>query len=125
MHLACTDESTAVAVELSPGQAGDAPRFGGLFDAARGRVPAFHIGGPGCLLSADRIRHKPVDRTGEEEAWGWLPEGPCTVGFTAGASTPNNKVGEAIERVFELKGVDLRSAIGARGDPAEALPSPR
>ena len=40
MHLACTDESTAVAVELSPGQAGDAPRFGGLFDAARGRVPA-------------------------------------------------------------------------------------
>ena len=40
MHLACTDEDTAVAVELTRGQAGDAPRFGPLLDAALERVGA-------------------------------------------------------------------------------------
>jgi transposase len=39
VHLACTDEDTAVAVELTPGQAGDAPQFDGLFEAACERVP--------------------------------------------------------------------------------------
>jgi 4-hydroxy-3-methylbut-2-enyl diphosphate reductase len=34
----------------------------------------------------------------------WLPEGPITVGLTAGASTPNNVVGEVIERVLALRG---------------------
>jgi hypothetical protein len=29
-HLACTDERTAVATVLTPGQAGDAPAFKGL-----------------------------------------------------------------------------------------------
>ena len=37
--MICTDEDTAVAVVLTPGQAGDAPRFGELFDAATDRVP--------------------------------------------------------------------------------------
>ena len=39
VHLACTDENSAVAVELTPGQAGDAPQFEELFDAAYERVP--------------------------------------------------------------------------------------
>ena len=38
----------------------------------------------------------------------WMPQGPVTVGVTAGASTPNNKVGEAIERVFATRGVELK-----------------
>src|SRR5205085_526216 len=38
VHLACTDEDTAVAVTLTPGQAGDAPQFGALLDGAVGRV---------------------------------------------------------------------------------------
>ena len=39
MHLICTDESTAVEVTVTPGQAGGAPQFDGLFAAARARVP--------------------------------------------------------------------------------------
>jgi transposase len=37
--LVCIDENTAVGVELTPGQAGDAPQFEPLFEAARERVP--------------------------------------------------------------------------------------
>ncbi|MBI1346646.1 IS5 family transposase [bacterium] len=39
IHLACTDEDTAIAVELTPGQAGDAPQFSQLFQTAQQRVP--------------------------------------------------------------------------------------
>lgn len=35
----CTDEDTAVAARLTPGQAGDAPQFGPLLDEALERVP--------------------------------------------------------------------------------------
>ena len=36
----------------------------------------------------------------------WLPAGPFTLGLTAGASTPNNKIGEALLRVLRIRGVD-------------------
>jgi len=37
----------------------------------------------------------------------WLPtDRPLRVGITAGASTPNNKIGQAIARVFGIRGVD-------------------
>ena len=39
VHLAATDEDTAVEVLLTPGQAGDAPQFDALFAAAAARVP--------------------------------------------------------------------------------------
>jgi len=41
---------------------------------------------------------------------GWLPDsGPLRVGVTAGASTPNNRIGEAIGRVFATREIDPRS----------------
>jgi 4-hydroxy-3-methylbut-2-en-1-yl diphosphate reductase len=33
-------------------------------------------------------------------------EGPVRVGITAGASTPNNKIGEAVARIFQTRGID-------------------
>ncbi len=33
----------------------------------------------------------------------WLPDGPVTVGLTAGASTPNNVVGEVVLKVLALR----------------------
>jgi 4-hydroxy-3-methylbut-2-enyl diphosphate reductase len=37
----------------------------------------------------------------------WLPEdGAVRVGITAGASTPNNKIGDAIARIFATRGTD-------------------
>ena len=68
-----------------------------------GRVPTYHIADPDCLLSAAEIRHRPVGApstvTGVERVTcGWLPpSGAVSVGLTAGASTPNNIVGQVIE----------------------------
>ena len=36
---------------------------------------------------------------------GCLPEGPFELGITAGASTPNNKIGEALLRVLGIRGI--------------------
>ena len=68
----------------------------------------FHIAEPDALLSATEIRHRPVgapstvqglECTGKD----WLPaEGPVVIGLTAGASTPNNIVGEVIRRLDTL-----------------------
>jgi 4-hydroxy-3-methylbut-2-en-1-yl diphosphate reductase len=66
------------------------------------RVPTFHIAEPDGLISPGEIRHRPVGApstvTGIEVASrDWLPaSGPLTIGLTAGASTPNNIVGEVI-----------------------------
>jgi 4-hydroxy-3-methylbut-2-en-1-yl diphosphate reductase len=67
------------------------------------RVRTYHIADPGCLVSPDELRYRPVGAPstsagGEETARGWLAvSGPVLVGLTAGASTPNNIVGEVIQ----------------------------
>jgi 4-hydroxy-3-methylbut-2-en-1-yl diphosphate reductase len=66
------------------------------------RVPTFHIADPGGLLSANEIRHKPIDVKEEVVTSGWLPAGPVTIGLTSGASTPDNLVGDVIRRLDEL-----------------------
>jgi 4-hydroxy-3-methylbut-2-en-1-yl diphosphate reductase len=66
------------------------------------KVPTFHIADPDGLLSADEIRHKPVDVKEERVTGGWLPSGPVAIGLTAGASTPDNLVGDVIRRLDEL-----------------------
>ena len=42
-------------------------------------------------------------------AEGWLPEGPAVVGLTAGASTPNNKIGLVVARILEVAGLPVPS----------------
>jgi 4-hydroxy-3-methylbut-2-enyl diphosphate reductase len=69
-------------------------------------VPAYHIDDAACILGPDRIRHKPVGQTAEVIQERWLPPGDLIVGLTAGASTPNNKVGEVIEALLRCRGVD-------------------
>jgi len=69
------------------------------------RVRTYHIADPACLLSAGQIRHRPVGApstvTADEVVTeGWLPlTGRVVVGLTAGASTPNNIVGQVIETI--------------------------
>jgi 4-hydroxy-3-methylbut-2-enyl diphosphate reductase len=67
------------------------------------RLPTFHISGADGI-EGPSIRHRPVGGAGETVSTAWLPAGPVTVGLTAGASTPNNVVGEVIERVLGLRG---------------------
>lgn len=69
------------------------------------RVRTYHIAEPDGLMSASEIRHRPVGLPStamgvEAVTTGWLPEeGSLVVGLTAGASTPNNIVGEVIRRL--------------------------
>jgi 4-hydroxy-3-methylbut-2-enyl diphosphate reductase IspH len=42
---------------------------------------------------------------------GWLRADVQVVGVTAGASTPNVKVGETIARIFATRGIDLSAAL--------------
>src|SRR2546422_3377759 len=44
------------------------------------------------------------------------PAGPVTIGVTAGASTPNNKIGETIERIAAMRGLALEPVGGARSE---------
>ena len=69
------------------------------------RVTTFHIADPDCLVSATDVRHRPVGAPSttvsqEQVSRGWLPgKDSLAIGLTAGASTPNNIVGEVIERL--------------------------
>jgi len=69
------------------------------------RVTTYHIADPECLMSKKELRHRPVGAPSttasrEEIARDWLPEERnLVVGLTAGASTPNNIVGQVIERL--------------------------
>ena len=67
------------------------------------RVQTYHIAEPECLVSPEHIRHRPIGapsttKAPEVTTTGWLPTAhQVTVGLTAGASTPNNIVGQVIE----------------------------
>jgi 4-hydroxy-3-methylbut-2-en-1-yl diphosphate reductase len=72
------------------------------------RVTTLHIADPACLISRDEVRHRPVGPPsttvgGEILMRNWLPSaGPLVVGLTAGASTPNNIVGQVIRRLEQF-----------------------
>lgn len=75
----------------------------------------FHIQDAACIdPERGTIRHKPwLDpKAPEVEEEDWQPEGPFRLGITAGASTPNNKIGEAIARILESRGVELPRGAG-------------
>ena len=69
----------------------------------------FHIADARCIDPARAtIQFKPNGTpfdTPEVEAEDWLPSGPLSIGLTAGASTPNNKIGEAIELILQTRGI--------------------
>lgn len=74
------------------------------------RVPTYHIEDPECIdLSSGAIRFRSPGAHGTmQERANWLPDtGPVRVGITAGASTPNNKIGQAVARVFATRGITL------------------
>ncbi|MEK6609584.1 MAG: 4-hydroxy-3-methylbut-2-enyl diphosphate reductase [Gemmatimonadota bacterium] len=72
------------------------------------RVPTYHVEDSACISPEARtIRHKPAGAHEAALAADWLPAEARVVGVTAGASTPNNRVGEVIERVFATRGIEV------------------
>ena len=50
--------------------------------------------------------HRPPGWKSDVIEHGWLTRpGPLRVGITAGASTPNNKIGDAVARIFATRGI--------------------
>ncbi len=75
-------------------------------------IPVFHIEDAESIDSAaGDIRHQPIGSKQEARAAGWLGEAR-TIGITAGASTPNNKIGETIDRICRTAGVTLELPVG-------------
>jgi len=79
-----------------------------LAHLCREYTTTYHIADATCIdPHAGSIRHKPelAADAPELETAGWLPPDKVTIGLTAGASTPNNKIGETIERILATRGV--------------------
>jgi 4-hydroxy-3-methylbut-2-en-1-yl diphosphate reductase len=77
-------------------------------------VRTFHIeDADGVDPASGAIRHQPIGTKAETVTADWLGSSR-TIGITAGASTPNNKVGETIDRICALAGVtaELRAQTG-------------
>ena len=83
-----------------------------LAHMCRGHTVTFHVEDASCIdVESGSIRHKnalAADALEEVES-DWLPEGPFQLGVTAGASTPNNKIGDALVRVLRILGVSPES----------------
>ncbi len=72
--------------------------------ASRG-VRTRHLEDASCVeLPGGALRHRPIGERQEVTEPDWL-EGVRTIGITAGASTPNNKIGETIARVCTALGL--------------------
>jgi 4-hydroxy-3-methylbut-2-en-1-yl diphosphate reductase len=74
-------------------------------------VPTFHVEDADDINpDSGTIRHRPLGAKEETETSGWLPETkPVRIGVTAGASTPNNKIGEAVGRILASRGIDPKT----------------
>ena len=91
-----------------------------LAHMCRQHTRTYHVEDASCIdVEVGTIRHKPVlDPTASEvEDAAWLPDGPFELGITAGASTPNNKIGEALVRVLQIRG--MGSALGTLDRPEQ------
>jgi 4-hydroxy-3-methylbut-2-en-1-yl diphosphate reductase len=69
-------------------------------------VATYHIEDAEAVdVTTGTLRYQPAVKQPEAEVRGWL-EGVSTIGITAGASTPNNKIGETILRICAVAGVE-------------------
>jgi 4-hydroxy-3-methylbut-2-en-1-yl diphosphate reductase len=75
------------------------------------RAPTYHIEAS-TAIDPDQhsIHYRPAAiKHSEADAYDWLPEGPVRVGITAGASTPNNKIGDVVARILATRGLRVEA----------------
>jgi 4-hydroxy-3-methylbut-2-enyl diphosphate reductase len=74
-------------------------------------VPVFHIEDADAVdPAAGSVRHQPIGTKEEATTEGWLGDARV-IGITAGASTPNNKIGETVARICRTAGADLGAVV--------------
>ena len=74
-------------------------------------VRTFHIEDADCIdPDSGSIRHQPVGTKQETVAADWLGSSR-NIGLTAGASTPNNKIGQTVFRIARTRGLDPETLI--------------
>lgn len=81
-------------------------------------VPTYHVeDSTGIDPHARTLHYRPAGiKHSEDTAKGWMPEeGPVRLGITAGASTPNSKIGDAVARIFALRGVSVQQLLAQPG----------
>lgn len=83
-----------------------------LTRVGHGHFPSYHVDGP-AAIEAGSIRHRRSDTGDFVDSEAWLPDGEISIGFTAGASTPDTLLGETIAKVLEVAGAPLDAAVGA------------
>jgi 4-hydroxy-3-methylbut-2-en-1-yl diphosphate reductase len=73
------------------------------------QVPTYHVESPEAIDPDRGVIHYrlPGLKHAETDRSGWLPHGPVQLGITAGASTPNSKIGEAVVRILATRGLEL------------------
>ena len=95
-----------------------------LASMCRDYTVTYHIADAACIdTETGAVRHKPEldPHAPEVIALDWLPEGPFELGITAGASTPNNKIGETLARLLAIRGaLSGAEAVEAAGIAADA-----
>ena len=74
-------------------------------------VRTFHVEDADDIDPASgTIRHRPLGAKEDVESSDWISRtAQVRVGVTAGASTPNNKIGEAVGRIFATMGIDPKT----------------
>lgn len=81
------------------------------------KVKTFHISDSTCIDTEDgTISYKQIGKSDAPivvERWS---ENFNLIGVTAGASTPNNKIGDAIERILMVRGIELSEEYKTAGD---------
>ncbi len=110
--LALLDEPLDVMVVVGGYNSSNTCHLAALVES-RG-IPTFHIQDADCIeVDMGAVRHQPIGAKRETRTEEWLPAAG-SIGITAGASTPNNKIGETLVRICELAGVagELRALTG-------------
>ena len=73
------------------------------------KVPSFHVETPEAIDVEQGTIHHRLAGVAHHEATtpNWLPrDRPARIGITAGASTPNSKIGEAVRRILAIRDAD-------------------
>ncbi len=71
---------------------------------------AYHVEDSTCIDPvAGSINHKVIGTNDIVTEPDWLPEGEVEVGLTAGASTPNNKIGDTVQRILATRRIDAET----------------